>query len=60
MVYRGAIEQAQVLAYIDDFWIIATSFMAVLPIPLAARAHRRRTSARGAGASAEPLPAPGE
>jgi len=62
MVYRGAIEQAQVLAYIDDFWIIATSFMAVLPlIPLMRRVRTEENErARSRGERVEPLPAPGE
>ena len=62
MVYRGAIEQAQVLAYIDDFWIIAISFVAVLPlIPLMRRVRTEENErARSRGERVEPLPAPGE
>ncbi len=62
MLYRGAIEQAQVLAYIDDFWIIAASFMAVLPlIPLMRRVRTEENErARSRGERVEPLPAPGE
>jgi DHA2 family multidrug resistance protein len=62
MVYRGAVEQAQVLAYIDDFWIIAISFMAVLPlIPLMRRVRTEENErARSRGERVEPLPAPGE
>jgi DHA2 family multidrug resistance protein len=62
MVYRGAVEQAQVLAYIDDFWIIAISFMAVLPlIPLMRRVRTEENErARSRGERVEPLPAPGD
>ena len=62
MVYRGAVEQAQVLAYIDDFWIIAISFMAVLPlIPFMRRVRTEENErARSRGERVEPLPVPEE
>jgi DHA2 family multidrug resistance protein len=35
MLYRTTTEQAQLMAYVDDFWLIALVFLAVLPlIPL--------------------------
>ena len=32
MLYREMTEQAQVLSYADEFWLLALVFMAVLPI----------------------------
>ena len=32
MLYRTMVQQAQVLAYIDDFWLLSIAFVAVLPI----------------------------
>jgi DHA2 family multidrug resistance protein len=62
MVYRGTIEQAQVLAYADDFWLILITSLAVLPlIPLMRRIRAEQNeSARQAGERVEPLPAPEE
>ena len=62
MLYRGAVEQAQVLAYIDNFWIIAISFMAVLPlIPFMQRVRTEENErARSRGERVQPLPVPEE
>jgi DHA2 family multidrug resistance protein len=62
MVYRGTIEQAQVLAYADDFWLILITSLAVLPlIPLMRRVRTEQNeSARQAGERVEALPAPEE
>ncbi|HYS16847.1 MAG TPA: DHA2 family efflux MFS transporter permease subunit [Candidatus Binatia bacterium] len=60
MLYRGTIEQAQVMAYADDFWLISVLFIVILPlIPLM---HRVRTEqneqARERPGRVEALPAP--
>jgi len=60
MLYRGAIEQAQVMAYADDFWLISVLFICIVPlIPLM---HRVRTEqnerARERPGRVEALPAP--
>jgi DHA2 family multidrug resistance protein len=62
MIYRGTVEQAHVLAYIDDFWLLAITFMAVLPlIPLMRRVRTEENErARGRGERVEPLPVPEE
>jgi DHA2 family multidrug resistance protein len=59
MVYRGAVEQAHVMAYIDDFWLIALTFTAVLPlIPFMRRVRTEENErARSRGERVEPLPA---
>src|SRR5919109_1231135 len=55
MLYRRTMEQAQVLAYADDFWLISIVFVAILPlIPLMRRVHaeqneRARESSERAG-----------
>ena len=65
MLYRRTTEQAQVLAYADDFWLISIVFVAILPlIPLMRRVHaeqneRARESSERAG-RVEPLPVPEE
>ena len=60
MLYRGTIEQAQVLAYADDFWLILITSLAVLPfIPLMRRVRAEQNErARQQGERMEPLPAP--
>jgi MFS transporter, DHA2 family, multidrug resistance protein len=60
MLYRGTIEQAQVMAYADDFWLLSLVSLAILPlIPLM---HRVRTEqnerARERPGRVEALPAP--
>jgi DHA2 family multidrug resistance protein len=32
MLYRGTVEQAQVLAYVDEFWLLSVVFFAILPL----------------------------
>src|SRR5881409_151267 len=65
MLYCRTTEQAQVLAYADDFWLISIVFVAILPlIPLMRRVHaeqneRARESSERAG-RVEPLPVPEE
>ena len=65
MLYRRTLEQAQVLAYADDFWLISIVFLAILPlIPLMRRVHaeqneRARESSERAG-RVEALPVPEE
>jgi MFS transporter, DHA2 family, multidrug resistance protein len=62
MVYRRTTEQAQVLAYADDFWLIAIVFLAVLPLlPLMRRVRTEQNErARETSGRIEPLPAPNE
>jgi MFS transporter, DHA2 family, multidrug resistance protein len=62
MIYRGAVEQAQVLAYMDDFWMMALIFMLILPlIPLMKRVRARDNElARESPGRVAPLPAPEE
>jgi hypothetical protein len=60
MLYRGAVEQSQVMAYADDFWLISVLFICIVPlIPLM---HRVRTEqnerARERPGRVEALPAP--
>ncbi len=60
MLYRGAVEQSQVMAYADDFWLISVLFVCIVPlIPLM---HRVRTEqnerARERPGRVEALPAP--
>ena len=59
MVYRATTEQAQLMAYIDDFWLIAIVFLAVLPlIPLMKRVRTEQNErARESPGRVEPLPA---
>ena len=60
MLYRGAVEQAQVMAYADDFWLISVLFIAI--VPLIPFMHRVRTEqnerARERPGRVEALPAP--
>jgi MFS transporter, DHA2 family, multidrug resistance protein len=62
MLYRGAVDQAHVLAYIDDFWLIAVTFMIVVPlIPIMRRVRAEENErARARGERVAPLPAPEE
>jgi DHA2 family multidrug resistance protein len=59
MLYRGTIEQAHIMAYADDFWLISVLFVIIVPlIPLM---HRVRTEqnerARERPGRVEALPA---
>jgi hypothetical protein len=58
MLYRETVEQAQLLAYADDFWLLAVMF-AVVPffLPLM---RRIRLSSTPPGAAAPERPAPVE
>jgi DHA2 family multidrug resistance protein len=59
MVYRSLLQQAQVLAYIDEFWLLSVTFMAVLPlIPFMRRVRPEQNErARQRPRSEEPAPA---
>jgi MFS transporter, DHA2 family, multidrug resistance protein len=59
MLYRATTEQAQVMAYIDDFWLIAIVFVAVLPlIPFMKRVRAEQNErARESPGRVDPLPA---
>jgi len=62
MLYRGTIEQAHIMAYADDFWLISVLFIVIVPlVPLM---HRVRTEqnerARERPGRVEALPAPDE
>jgi DHA2 family multidrug resistance protein len=65
MLYREMIEQAQVLSYADQFWLLALVFMAVLPLlPLLRRVRaeeneRARTAAPAPRAAGAPPAAAG-
>jgi DHA2 family multidrug resistance protein len=64
MLYREMTEQAQVLSYADQFWLLALVFMAVLPIlPLLRRVRAEENERARAGAPARraepPTPAAG-
>jgi DHA2 family multidrug resistance protein len=63
MLYQDAVGQAQVLAYADDFWLLAILFSIVpLFLPLMRRvrvdAASPREEAEGEGGRVPPLPAP--
>ena len=62
LLYRRTTEQAQVLAYADDFWLISIVFLAVLPlIPLMRRVHAEQNErARESSGRVEALPVPEE
>jgi len=60
MVYRGAVDQAHVLAYIDDFWLIAITFIALLPLIPLMRRVRAEENERARGERVDPLPVPEE
>jgi len=61
-LYRRTTEQAQVLAYADDFWLISIVFLAILPlIPLMRRVHAEQNErARESSGRVEALPVPEE
>jgi DHA2 family multidrug resistance protein len=60
MLYREMVEQAQILSYADEFWLLALVFMAVLPLlPLLRRVRaeeNERARAAAPGRKAEPPP----
>ena len=60
MLYRSTVEQAQVMAYADDFWLISVLFVAIVPlIPLMHRVRPEENErARQRPGRVEPLPAP--
>src|SRR5881409_2493105 len=60
MLYRSTTEQAQVMAYADDFWLISVVFLAILPlVPLMRRVHTEQNErARESPGRVEALPAP--
>jgi hypothetical protein len=63
MLYQDAVGQAQVLAYADDFWLLAILFSIVpLFLPLMRRVRveppMSREEAEGEGGRVPPLPAP--
>src|SRR5947209_9098532 len=60
MLYRGAVEQAQVMAYADDFWLLSLVSLAILPlIPLMHRVRpEQHERARERPGRVEALPAP--
>jgi len=62
MLYRSTVEQAQILGYADDFWLISLIFVVILPlIPLMRRVHPEQNErARESPGRVEPLPAPNE
>jgi DHA2 family multidrug resistance protein len=59
MVYRSAVQQAQVLSYVDDFRLIALVFVAILPLlPLMRRVRAEQNErVRDTAQRVEPLPA---
>ena len=58
MLYRTTTEQAQLMAYVDDFWLIALVFLAVVPLlPLMRRVRTEQNErARESTGRIEPLP----
>jgi MFS transporter, DHA2 family, multidrug resistance protein len=62
MVYRTTVEQAQILAYSDDFWLISVVFIGVcFLIPLMRRVRAEQNErARASSGRVEALPAPEE
>jgi DHA2 family multidrug resistance protein len=62
MLYRETTEQAQLLAYVDDFWLISMIFLAILPlIPLMRRVRAEQNErARESSGRVEALPTPEE
>jgi len=60
MLYRSTTEQAQVMAYADDFWLISVVFLAILPLlPFMRRVHTEQNErARESPGRVEALPAP--
>jgi DHA2 family multidrug resistance protein len=62
MLYRSTTEQAQVMAYVDDFWLIALVFLAILPlVPLMRRVRAEQNErVREDSGRVEALPAPND
>ncbi len=63
MLYRETVAQAQLLAYVDDFWLLAMLFVGLLAIiPLMRRVHLEETVQRPTErpGRVEGLPAPSE
>jgi hypothetical protein len=62
MLYRSTTDQAQVMAYADDFWLIAMVSLAILPlIPLMRRVRTEQNEqARQSAGRVEALPAPND
>ena len=61
MLYHDVVSQAQVLAYADDFWLLAILFSIVpLFLPLMRRVHAEPAAPRGEDPAGQvrPLPAP--
>ena len=60
MLYRSTVEQAQVMAYADDFWLLALVSLAILPlIPLMHRVRiEQNERARERPGRVEALPEP--
>jgi DHA2 family multidrug resistance protein len=61
MLYHDVVSQAQVLAYADDFWLLAILFSIVpLFLPLMRRVHAEPAAPRGEESDGQvrPLPAP--
>jgi len=57
MLYRDTVAQAQLLAYADDFWLLAMMFAAVpLFLPLMRRIRLEDMSTRAAAAERAPAP----
>jgi DHA2 family multidrug resistance protein len=53
MLYREMVEQAQILSYADQFWLLALVFMAVLPLlPLLRRVRAEENERVRAGSTA--------
>ena len=57
MVYRETLDQAQLLAYTDDFWLLAVMFAAV-PIFLPFMRRIRLDPSSSGSSTAERSPAP--
>jgi MFS transporter, DHA2 family, multidrug resistance protein len=60
MLYRSTVEQAQIMAYADDFWLISVLFLVILPlIPFMSRVSTEQNErARERSGRVEALPAP--
>jgi DHA2 family multidrug resistance protein len=61
MLYRNTVEQAQVLAYMDDFWMLAVLFTAallVIPFMRRVRAEPAELEPAAPSGRVEGLPAP--
>jgi DHA2 family multidrug resistance protein len=62
VLYRTTTEQAQIMAYTDDYWLIAIVFLAILPLlPFMKRVRAEQNErARESPGRVAPLPAPEE